>query len=373
MAINSQKYENELHMWQQVEADLNGLRKVMDELTSAKSDLELQVESLTEELTSLKKNHEEDTKSTQETSVGQVNVEMDAAPGNDLTKKLNDMRAQYEAMAEKNRKAAEDWFNQVSAQLSKEISAGAQETQVNTSEITELKRTLQSLEMELQAQYAMKKNLEDSLAQTEGNYCMQISQIQANISTLEAQLEEMKEEVMCQKQEYETLLDVKTQLENEIKTYQDLLEKGDAETGSGQDASHVDTKTGSRAQISQSSASRTPASTTQASRSTPTQSSSSTAPAYQSSASSSQRSSTSPSSASCSSASAGQSSSSSATSGAGSGRYGGQSSSSYGSGGHGGSISGGQSSDAVKTKRKIVTETYIDGNMVDSKTEEYDV
>lgn len=41
---------------------------------------------------------------------GQVNVEMDAAPGMDLTRVLSEMREQYEAMAEKNRRDAEAWF-----------------------------------------------------------------------------------------------------------------------------------------------------------------------------------------------------------------------------------------------------------------------
>lgn len=41
---------------------------------------------------------------------GQVSVEMDAAPGVDITKHLNEMRAEYELLAEKNRKDAEAWF-----------------------------------------------------------------------------------------------------------------------------------------------------------------------------------------------------------------------------------------------------------------------
>lgn len=41
---------------------------------------------------------------------GQLTVEMDAAPGVDLTRLLNDMRSQYEAIAEQNRKDAEAWF-----------------------------------------------------------------------------------------------------------------------------------------------------------------------------------------------------------------------------------------------------------------------
>ena len=41
---------------------------------------------------------------------GEISVEMDAAPGVDLTKILAEMREQYESLADKNRRDAEQWF-----------------------------------------------------------------------------------------------------------------------------------------------------------------------------------------------------------------------------------------------------------------------
>nr|XP_012621275.1 keratin, type I cytoskeletal 24-like [Microcebus murinus] len=223
------KYENELYLRQSVEADINGLQKVHDELNVTISDLKIQSESLTEELAYLKKNHEEEMSTLQRQSSGDVTVEMNAAPGADLTKLLNSMREQYEALAEQNRREAEEQFKKQSASLQTQISTDAGATSSAKSEIMELKRVLQSLQVELQSALAMQSSLEGSLADTEAGYVAQLSEIQVKISSLEGQICQVRGETECQNAEYAQLLDIKTRLEMEIETYRRLL---DGEGGS---------------------------------------------------------------------------------------------------------------------------------------------
>nr|XP_047909157.1 keratin, type I cytoskeletal 19 [Anser cygnoides] len=218
------KFETEQALRMSVEADINGLRRVLDELTLARTDLELQIESLKEELAYLKKNHEEEMSALGGQVAGQVSVELDSAPGIDLSKILADMRDQYELMAEKNRKDAEAWFHSKTEELNREVAVNTEQLQSSKSEVTDLRRTLQGLEIELQSQLSMKGALESTLADTEGRYSAQLAHLQDLIGSIEAQLADLRADMERQNSEYKMLMDIKTRLEQEIATYRQLLE-----------------------------------------------------------------------------------------------------------------------------------------------------
>ncbi|XP_027025793.1 keratin, type I cytoskeletal 19-like [Tachysurus fulvidraco] len=224
------KFEHELLMRQSVEADIGNLRRLLDQTTLTKADLEMQIEGLQDELAYLKKNHQEELAAMRSQLTGNVNVEVDAPPHQDLNKILTEIRAQYENITDKHRREQEAWFNEQSATLNKEVAMSTETIQTSKTELTDLRRTLQGLEIELQSQLSMKAALENTLAETDGRYGAMLAGFQNQINMLESELSQVRASVEQQGREYDMLLDIKSRLEQEIATYRSLLEKEESRT-----------------------------------------------------------------------------------------------------------------------------------------------
>merc|ERR1711979_167825 len=111
------------------------------------------IEGLREELVFLKKNHEEEL----------------------LSIVMEDIREHYEGVAAKSRKDLEAWFMQKSEALNQEVVASTEVVATSRTEVTEVKRSLQSLEIELQSQMSMKSSLEVTLSETQSRFAMALA------------------------------------------------------------------------------------------------------------------------------------------------------------------------------------------------------
>ncbi|XP_050012885.1 keratin, type I cytoskeletal 40 isoform X2 [Alexandromys fortis] len=156
-----------------------------------------------------------------------LSVELDTAPTMDLNKVLDEMRCQYETVLANNRRDAEEWFAAQTEELNQQQMSSAEQLQGCQTEVLELKRKANTLEIELQAQQTLTESLECTVAETEAQYSTQLAQMQCLIDSVEHQLAEIRCDLERQNQEYQVLLDVRARLECEINTYRGLLEKED--------------------------------------------------------------------------------------------------------------------------------------------------
>uniref|UniRef100_A0A1A8MEC6 Keratin 18 n=2 Tax=Nothobranchius TaxID=28779 RepID=A0A1A8MEC6_9TELE len=222
------KYESELAIRQSVEADIVGLRKLIDDTNLSRMNLESEIEALKEELIHLKKNHEVEVMELRnQISQSGVHVDVDAPKGQDLAQVMAEIRAKYEKMAQKNQQELKAWHESQMTEVQTQVTQNTEALKGAHTELNDLRRQLQTLEIELESQKSLKASLEGTLRDTELRYNMEVESLNSIILGLEAELTQLRNSIQLQTQDYESLLNIKMKLEAEIATYRRLLDGGD--------------------------------------------------------------------------------------------------------------------------------------------------
>ncbi|KAJ0064653.1 hypothetical protein NL108_011515, partial [Boleophthalmus pectinirostris] len=150
------KYESELAIRQSVEADIVGLRKVIDDTNMTRMNLESEIEGLKEELIHLKKNHENEVRELRkQIAQSGVHVDVDAPKGQDLSQIMAEIRAKYEQMAKKNQEELKAWHESQITEVQSQVTQNTEALKGAQTEVNDLRRQIQTLEIELESQRSL--------------------------------------------------------------------------------------------------------------------------------------------------------------------------------------------------------------------------
>ncbi|KAM8864632.1 keratin, type I cytoskeletal 18-like [Spinachia spinachia] len=219
------KMQYEISMRQTVDADVARLRMVVDETNVIRLHLESNIESLKEELITLRKNHKMDVAElhAQITQVG-FRVDVDAPKGQDLAKIMEEMRAKYEKIALKNQEELKTWHETQITQVQVQVTESSTALKEASTGLSETKRRYQALEIEMQSQLSLKESLKATLRDIEMRYNTEVEKYNAIILRLQEELTHIRTDIQHNTREYEHLLNIKVKLEAEIAEYRRLLD-----------------------------------------------------------------------------------------------------------------------------------------------------
>ncbi|KAM6106286.1 peripherin [Pterocles gutturalis] len=224
LAALRQRLEDETQKREDAEKSLLLFRKDMDDATLSRLELERRVELLLDEISFLKKLHEEELRDMEVTPpVPAVSVEAEVrTPG--LTAALREIRVQYESVAVKNLQEAEEWYKSKFADLSDAANRNHEALRLAKQEMNESRRQIQSLTCEVDGLKGVNEALQRQMREMEDAFGEEVGMYREAVGRLEGEIERLRGEMGRHLRQYQDLLHVKTALDVEIATYRKLLE-----------------------------------------------------------------------------------------------------------------------------------------------------
>nr|XP_003405503.1 keratin, type II cuticular Hb3-like [Loxodonta africana] len=219
------RYEEEVALRATAENEFVALKKDVDCAYLHKSDLEANVEALTQETDFLRRLYEEELRVLySHISDTSVVVKMDNSRDLNMDSIIAEIKAQYDDIASRSRAEAESWYRSKCEEIKATVARHGESLRRTKEEINELNRVIQRLTAEIENAKCQNSKLEAAVTQAEQQGEVALNDARCKLAGLEEALQKAKQDMACLLKEYQEVMNSKLGLDIEIATYRRLLE-----------------------------------------------------------------------------------------------------------------------------------------------------